>query len=98
MINVFVTYSLKDKETRDAFYQEIVEKRVGEKCRAENGNIRYSYYFPADEDNKVFLFEQWESAEAIKAHGTQPHYLELGKMKEKFNVETEVIKQEVPEE
>lgn len=96
MINVFVTYTLKDKETRDAFYGAIVENQVGEKCRAEDGNIRYSYYYPTVDDSKLFLFEQWESAEALQVHTTQPHFIALGKMKDEFGVAAEIIKQEVP--
>lgn len=97
MVNIFVNYSFKDREARDAFYAYIVENQVGEKCRAENGNIRYSYYYPVDDDSKLFLFEQWESNEAIKVHMTQPHFIELGKAKDEFGVSSEIVKQVVPE-
>lgn len=91
MTNFYVTYRLRDKEEREAFYQEVKACGAVEKSRMENGCIRYEFFFPADSDTDVFLWEQWETRQAQKEHLKTAHYLELSEIKEKYDVKTEVI-------
>lgn len=91
MTNFYVTYTLPDKESREAYYREVCEKGIVEKSRAEEGCIRYSYFYPCDSDNTLFLWEQWESREAQAKHTTQPHFAELGELKAKYGAQTEII-------
>ncbi|MEE0742197.1 MAG: putative quinol monooxygenase [Emergencia sp.] len=90
MTNFYVTYKLKDRETRDAFYQALCASGAAEKSRAEDGCIRYAYFYPAEQESHLFLWEQWENRAAQKAHTAQPHFLEIGKLKEDYGAETEV--------
>ena len=94
MVNFYVTYTLKDKADRDAFYKEIKELAVAEKSRGEEGCIRYTYFFPADSDNQIFLWEQWESRQAQKKHTEQPHFKALGEAKARYSMETELCIEE----
>ncbi len=91
MTNFYVTYTLKDKAARDAFYGEVKACGVIEKSLAEAGCIRYAYYYPADSENRMFLWEQWESRAMQKAHTEQPHFKQLGEIKEKYPMETEIL-------
>ncbi|MEY8367036.1 putative quinol monooxygenase [Anaerovoracaceae bacterium 41-7] len=91
MTNFYVTYTLKDKAARDGFYEEVKACGVIEKSLAEDGCIRYTYYYPADSENQIFLWEQWESRQAQKVHTQQPHFKQLGEIKEKYPMETEVL-------
>lgn len=50
-----------------------------------------SFFFPADSDDEIFLWEQWESREAQKVHLQQPHYLEFAAIKERYGVDTQII-------
>lgn len=90
MTNFYVTYTLADKKTRDEFYADIKAEAVVSKSLAEDGCIRYTYFFPADNDYQIFLWEQWESREAQKAHTGQPHFKKLGEIKAKYEMETEI--------
>ncbi len=90
MTNFYVTYRLSGREARDAFYKDVKACGAGEKTRLEEGCIRYEFFFPADSDSDVFLWEQWESREAQQKHLKQPHYLEFAKIKEHYNVETDI--------
>ena len=90
MTNFYVTYKFADTETRDAFYREVKESRAPELSREEDGCIRYDFFFHADEDDKMFLWEQWTSREAQKKHCQQPHFLRLSSIKEKYGVETDI--------
>ena len=91
MTNYYVTYTFKDKNDRDAFYCEVKAKGVAEASRAEDGCIRYEYYYHADSDNKIFLWEQWESREAQALHTKTPHFAVLTAIKGKFEVEAEIL-------
>ncbi|HIU26284.1 MAG TPA: antibiotic biosynthesis monooxygenase [Candidatus Copromorpha excrementigallinarum] len=90
MTNFYVTYKFRDRETRDAFYREVKESGAPEISRKEDGCIRYDFFYYADEDNKLFLWEQWTSREAQKLHCQQPHFLRLSSIKEKYGVETDI--------
>lgn len=91
MTNFYVTYTLKDKAARDAFYEEVKACGVIEKSLAEDGCIRYAYYYPADSENQILLWEQWESRQAQKVHTQQPHFKQLSEIKGKYPMETEVL-------
>lgn len=91
MTDFYVWYTLKDKAARDGFYKEIKEAAVAEKSLAEEGCLRYDYYFPAEADHQIFLWERWESRQAQKVHTTKPHFKIVGSLKEKYQAETEVI-------
>ncbi len=91
MTNFYVTYKLKDKETRKAFYEAVKASGAPEKTREEDGCIRYEFFFYADDDSAVLLWEQWESREAQKIHLKQPHYLEFDAIKKSYGVEMDVL-------
>lgn len=91
MTNYYVTYIVKDMETRNAFYNEVQENGIVEASRAEEGCIRYNYYYLADCDNKIFLWEQWESRNAQAEHTKTPHFAVLTAIKEKYEVEAEIL-------
>lgn len=91
MTNFYVTYKLSGKEERDSFYREVKNCGSIEKSRMDDGCMRYEFFFPADSDTDIFLWEQWETRDAQKEHLKQPHYLEFAKIKEKYDVETDII-------
>lgn len=91
MTNYYVTYTFKNKDTRNAFYEEVKESGVAEASRNEDGCIRYEYYYHADCDNKIFLWEQWESRDAQALHMKMPHFAILTGIKEKYEVEAEIL-------
>ncbi|MCB8942211.1 MAG: antibiotic biosynthesis monooxygenase [Ardenticatenaceae bacterium] len=45
---------------------------------AEAGCISYQFYESLAEPNTFFLFEEWETADALQAHLQQPHTTEFG--------------------
>lgn len=45
--------------------------------RLEKGNVEYAHYPSMEDDTGMFVFEAWESREAVEAHISAPHYLEF---------------------
>lgn len=90
MVNFHVTYLMNNKEDRDNYYKEVAAKGIIDKSRAEDGCYRYEFYFPADSDTSLFLWEQWETREHQATHCKTSHFAEMGELKTKYNVETSI--------
>lgn len=80
MIVLNVTYKCKT-DMREEFLERIMAEGIDAACRAEDGNIKYDYYFPAEDTDELLLVEKWRDAEALSAHGTQPHMEKLRELK-----------------
>lgn len=95
MTNFYVVYKFKSGQAREEFYEEVKACGAAEKTRKEEGCLRYDFFFNADSDTEMFLFEKWESREAQQKHLKQPHYLEFAGIKERYGVETDITKEDV---
>ncbi len=89
MIVLNVTYKCKSG-CRDAFLSRIRERGIDAACRAEDGNLRYDYFIPADGSDDLLLLEKWRDAEALAAHGTQPHMAALKALKQQYVLDTQI--------
>lgn len=91
MIVLNVTYKCKP-ELRDEFLEMIMAEGIDEACRAEDGNIKYDYYIPADGGDELLLVEKWRDADALAVHGRQPHFARIGELKAGYVEETAIEK------
>ena len=89
MIVLNVTYRCKP-DMRDAFLERIMAEGIDEACRAEKGNLKYDYYYPADDGDEVLLVEKWRDAGALKTHSEMPHFIRLAAIKPEYVTETVV--------
>ena len=88
MYKLNVTYSAKSEEDIHKFYGEVREAGIVEATRGEDGCVRYDYFFSAERENEILLVENWKDQESQKYHDTLPHLETLGKIKEKYGIET----------
>ena len=56
MIVLNVTYKCKP-EMREDFMEAIITEGIDVACRAESGNMKYEYYYPAEEGDELLLIE-----------------------------------------
>ncbi len=89
---LFVTYHAKDAQAAHDFVNELESSKVADLVRAEDGCIKYDYYFSNKDEKEVLLFEEWESEEKQQIHVTQPHIAQLKAIKEKYILSTEMRK------
>ena len=54
---------------------------------AEEGCEAYSFAFDAADPDLVRVAERWASADALAAHGAQPHQKEFGRALRAFTIE-----------
>lgn len=85
-----VTYAVKPG-MRQNFYNEILEKGIDKASRNEEGNIKYDYYFPVEESDKILLIEIWKDKEAQKLHNQSEHFKALKEIKDKYVIETHIV-------
>lgn len=96
MVVLNVTYKCKPNMKED-FLKAIKSEGIDTACRNEDGNIKYDYYFPVDEDDEMLtdemlLVEKWRDADALDAHTKQPHFARLGELKNEYVEETIIEK------
>ena len=93
MIVMNVTYKCKP-EMREEFLERIMTEGIDIACRAEDGNIKYDYFISTDDSDELLLVEKWRDADALAAHGRQPHFARLREIKDEFVTETIIEKYE----
>jgi quinol monooxygenase YgiN len=96
MIVLNVTYQCKP-DLREAFLERILAEGIDEASRSEAGNLKYDYYLPLGGGDELLLVEKWQDADALAAHGRQPHFLRLGALKAEYVNETVIEKFVLPE-
>ena len=58
--------------------------------RAEEGNLRYRYFFPMDDAETVLLIDQWRDQEALDAHHASPMMAQIAALREKYDLHMRV--------
>ena len=85
-----------------AFAEEMVQSGTVAAIRAEDGNVRYEYFFPMDDPETVLLIDQWRDQAAIDVHHASPMMARIAALREKYDlhmkVERFVSEDALPEE
>jgi len=50
------------------FAEEMISSGIVNEIRSENGNIRYDYFFPMDDNETVLLIDSWNDQHALDIH------------------------------
>ena len=89
----------KEKGLRDALMKMVPASR------AEAGCVNYDLHVDNNDASVYWVYENWKDEAALAAHTQEPHYLELGKLKDDLLAEpvqltrlTEVSAPAVPRE
>lgn len=77
-------------------YQENI-KELAVKVRKDPGTIRYVVHRLIDDPSKFFVYEQYENEEAVKLHGSTPHFKEYRKLTANVIKEREVFRMNILE-
>ena len=89
MITVNLYYTGSNGSAR-AFAEEMVQSGTVAAIRAENGNVRYEYFFPMDDPEIVLLIDQWRDQAAIDAHHASPMMARIAALREKYDLHMKV--------
>ena len=89
MITIHLYYTGSNGSVR-AFAEEMVKSGVAAAIRAEDGNLRYEYFFPLEDPETVLLINQWRDQTAIDAHHASPMMAQIAALREKYDLHMRV--------
>lgn len=88
-ITINIYYTGKNGNARK-FAEEMVSSGVVRDIRAENGNLRYEYFFSMDKEDTVLLIDSWENQQSIDIHHASPMMEQIIKLREKYHLSMKV--------
>lgn len=88
-ITVNLYYTGKDGSAR-RFAEEMVATGVVAEVRAEEGNLRYEYFFPMDDPETVLLIDQWRDQAALDFHHKSPMMAKIAALRDKYHLRLRV--------
>ncbi len=91
MYTIYVVFNCLPGK-REAFVQRVKTEGIVDAVRAENGCIRYDYYYSEKDPNELLLVEAWETKEHQQIHLDQPHMVQLRALKDDY-IETTTLKE-----
>lgn len=88
-ITVNIYYTGKDDNAKK-FAEEMVSSGLVDAVRAEEGNERYSYFFPMDDPQTVLLIDRWRDQEALDIHHKTEMMQKIAALREKYHLKMRV--------
>ena len=88
-ITVNLYYTGKDGAARK-FAEEMVASGVVAEVRAEEGNLRYEYFFPMEDPETVLLIDQWRDQAALDFHHKSPMMAKIAALRDKYHLRLRV--------
>jgi len=90
-ITVNIYYTGQNGSARQ-FVDEMISSGLVDKVRAEEGNLKYEYFFPLEDSETVLLIDCWASQEALDFHHKTDMMKDIAKLREKYNLKMKVEK------
>ena len=84
-ITVNIYYSGRNGNARK-FAEEMVASGIVRDIRAEQGNLRYEFFFPMEDGETVLLIDSWENQQAIDRHHATPMMAAIARLREKYDL------------
>ena len=74
------------------FAKEMISSGIVDRVRAEDGNEKYEYFYPVDDEETVLLIDKWKNQEALDIHHKSDMMQEIAKLREKYGLRMRVEK------
>lgn len=87
IINLYYT---GENGSARAFAAEMESSGTAAEIRAEEGNERYEYFFPANDTETVLLIDRWRDQSALDAHHASPIMAKIAALREKYDLHMKV--------
>lgn len=72
------------------FAEEMVSSGVVDDIRAENGNLKYEYFFPMNDKETVLLIDSWKDQHSLDEHHASPMMAKIIELREKYDLHMRV--------
>ena len=88
-LTVNIYYTGKDGNARK-FAEEMTSSGLVDAIRAEEGNEKYAYFFPADDPETVLLIDRWRDQAALDVHHKTPMMGQIAQLRERYHLKMRV--------
>ena len=88
-ITVNIYYSGVNGNARK-FAEEMVSSGIVSDIRAEDGNMRYEYFFSMDDEETVLLIDSWKDQHSIDVHHASPMMAKIIGLRGKYGLHMRV--------
>lgn len=88
-ITVNIYYSGKGKNAKK-FAEEMISSGVVDAIRAEEGNLKYEYFFSMENEETVLLIDSWKDQRSIDIHHASPMMVKIIELREKYDLHMRV--------
>ncbi|MBO5203771.1 MAG: antibiotic biosynthesis monooxygenase [Clostridia bacterium] len=83
MYTIYVKFKCLEGK-REGFVERVRKEGILDKIRAEDGCLRYDYYYSESDTNELLLIEAWETKRHQEIHIGQPHMAQLRALKDGY--------------
>ena len=88
-INIY--YTGKNRNARK-FAEEMISTGIVDMIRNEEGNEKYEYFFPLDNQETVLLIDRWKNQEALDIHHKSEMMKKIAELRNKYELKMKVEK------
>ena len=88
-ISINIYYSGENGNARK-FAEEMEKSGTAAEIRNETGNLKYEYFYPANDSETVLLIDVWKDQNAIDVHHASPMMAKISALREKYNLHMKV--------
>ena len=72
------------------FAEEMISTGIVNEIRAEEGNLKYEYFFPMNDEETVLLIDSWENQQALDIHHQSTMMSKIISLREKYHLSMKV--------
>ena len=72
------------------FAQEMESSGTADAIRREEGNLRYEYFIPMQDEETVLLIDSWENQQALDVHHASPMMQTIAALRDKYDLHMRV--------
>ena len=88
-ITIHIFYTGREGSARD-FAREMTDSGLVERIRAEEGNLGYAYYYPAEDPETVLLIDRWRDQASIDVHHKSEMMGAIAELRKKYHLKMRV--------
>lgn len=88
-ITINIYYTGENGNARK-FAEEMMTTGVVDEIRAEEGNLKYEYFFPMNDTETVLLIDSWLDQESIDKHHASSMMQKIIDLREKYDLSMKV--------
>lgn len=68
------------------FAQAMTDRGIVGQIRQMPGNLRYQYFYPADDPHTVLLIDSWQDQESLDAYHQSPLMAQVAALREQYDL------------